>query len=627
MSAIELPVITHAQALASDASVMINIWTKNGIPPSWLKRNFLGWSYAWIDDQGKRNPLRSWVRFEGQENGKWQDQPQDKGPIQGSAWFHFDPRNQATAYQIAPVFGDWNNPQVDLSLAIVTNKVSVESDCGGGIRFASNFGIPATQWVYTRVAQGADGKPSKGDLRKKVGTPGDPTRIRMAGNILKDLKTFLGRWASYRFGVYEFTDEEIVDITISKGKKVSGVLSEAGKDDAENAPTRKKFHGTIKQCIDRFVPTGHIAHNKFFIGYDKNGVAQEIWTGSTNLTPTGIAGQSNNGLTLTNKDVAKLYDQYLDALIEDSQKNDSKQGPKLRAFCHRPYTFTLSDGTQLVIFFSPNTKSQDRNGKSPIDLAFVQDLLKDVEQSAFFGCFLPGTPSIIDFILAALAKNPNLVVRGVVSNPHAMPANAVQLYHRFGEVPPIVLASAFSGDFGDFHKELLSLGFAITHFKVAVFDMLGKRPVVITGSHNFGVKASTVNDENLNIFIGNRAYAIKMGVYILSVYRHYRERWIMSQLKTPFSGFLTKDSSWVDSADWTPGTAKCREKALFAGALDVLDDPAYTVKLGSNNGDNAPPKKPPTKKPPKKPKKPTKKPPKKPKKSAVARVESRRRRT
>jgi hypothetical protein len=81
-------VVTHFQALASDNLVMLNIWTKNGIPDSWLKRNFLGWSFAWLDEKGQRNPLRSWIPFEGQTNADWQPASHDVRPVQGSSWFH-----------------------------------------------------------------------------------------------------------------------------------------------------------------------------------------------------------------------------------------------------------------------------------------------------------------------------------------------------------------------------------------------------------------------------------------------------------------------------------------------------------------------------------------------------------
>jgi hypothetical protein len=174
-------------------------------------------------------------------------------------------------------------------------------------------------------------------------------------------------------------------------------------------------------------------------------------------------------------------------------------------------------------------------------------------------------------------------VRGVVSSPASMP-DATQLFHRNGDEPVVVPATAYQKDFGDFERELLSLGFAIIHLKKFVINMFGKNPIVGGGSHNGGQRASTFNDENMEIWIGNRPLALKVGVYILSLYRHYRERYLMSKQASAFSGFLKTNNSWIDAQEWTPGTAKCREKALFAGAVTEFDDSAYAVKGESTEG-------------------------------------------
>ena len=206
------------------------------------------------------------------------------------------------------------------------------------------------------------------------------------------------------------------------------------------------------------------------------------------------------------------------------------------------------------------------------------------DESIFFAFFMPGHPSLIDIFMDKAKENQNLVVRGVVSSPASMP-DATQLFHRNGDEPVVVPATAYQKDFGDFERELLSLGFAIIHLKKFVINMFGKNPIVGGGSHNGGQRASTFNDENMEIWIGNRPLALKVGVYILSLYRHYRERYLMSKQASAFSGFLKTDSSWIDAQEWTPGTAKCREKALFAGAVAEFDDPAFAVKGESTEGD------------------------------------------
>ncbi|TIT83032.1 MAG: hypothetical protein E5W56_03680, partial [Mesorhizobium sp.] len=60
---------------------------------------------------------------------------------------------------------------------------------------------------------------------------------------------------------------------------------------------------------------------------------------------------------------------------------------------------------------------------------------------------------------------------------------------------------------------------------IIVIDPLdAKACTVITGSHNFGYKASYQNDENLLIIRGNQPLAIAYAVHVLDVYDHYLMR-------------------------------------------------------------------------------------------------------
>lgn len=596
--------VTHFQALSSDNLVMLNIWTKNGIPESWLKRNFLGWSFAWLDEQGNRNPLRSWVPFEGQRNTDWKPASQDVRPVQGSSWFHYDPQPKAQ-YQVSPVFGTAENPQVDLSEAVVSNSVDVNGNCGSYLNIASNRGsLLTTQWAARTAPKDSKGGPSQAWIRQAVGEPNNPIRVRMAGNILPTIQAFFQRahdiGGKLVGGIYEFTDKEVrawaIDLAKSKGgglgdftkpelERLAVVLSGAGDNDAENAETRKMLHEVSDEIWDRFVKKGHIGHNKFWILLDKKSKPIAVLTGCTNFTPTGLCGQSNFVWVIDDARVASRFLEYWEQLRTDTEKSNSEQGPDLRAFCHQKFEFEFEDGTKLVLFFSPNTLNEARGAELPIDLAYVRDeLLPLADESILFAFFMPGHPSLIDLFMDKAKENQNLVVRGVVSSPASMP-DATQLFHRNGDEPVVVPATAFQKDFGDFERELLSLGFAIIHLKKFVINMFGKSPIVGGGSHNGGQRASTFNDENMEIWIGNRPLALKVGVYILSLYRHYRERYLMSKQASAFSGFLKKDNSWIDAQEWTPGTAKCREKALFAGAISEFDDPAYAVKGESQPGD------------------------------------------
>ena len=60
------------------------------------------------------------------------------------------------------------------------------------------------------------------------------------------------------------------------------------------------------------------------------------------------------------------------------------------------------------------------------------------------------------------------------------------------------------------------------HSKVIVLDPFGENPVVMTGSHNLGFKASSANDDNLIIVQGNGPLAAAYAINIIAIVDTYR---------------------------------------------------------------------------------------------------------
>jgi phosphatidylserine/phosphatidylglycerophosphate/cardiolipin synthase-like enzyme len=83
----------------------------------------------------------------------------------------------------------------------------------------------------------------------------------------------------------------------------------------------------------------------------------------------------------------------------------------------------------------------------------------------------------------------------------------------------------------------------MVHSKVIVVDPIGPEPVVITGSHNLGPKASSGNDENLVIIKNNSDLARAYAVNIMSIYNQYRWRFwqLTSQGARHYSGIMDDD--------------------------------------------------------------------------------------
>src|SRR6185436_15084598 len=91
----------------------------------------------------------------------------------------------------------------------------------------------------------------------------------------------------------------------------------------------------------------------------------------------------------------------------------------------------------------------------------------------------------------------------------------------------VVLPSGIDEDFQFWMQEVGKQNVTI-HSKAIVIDPFGKKPILLTGSHNMGEKASRANDDNLNIIEGNPALVQAYTIHMLAVYHHYRWRFYRS---------------------------------------------------------------------------------------------------
>jgi phosphatidylserine/phosphatidylglycerophosphate/cardiolipin synthase-like enzyme len=78
-------------------------------------------------------------------------------------------------------------------------------------------------------------------------------------------------------------------------------------------------------------------------------------------------------------------------------------------------------------------------------------------------------------------------------------------------------------------SETGGLGMVRVHSKVIVVDPFGKHPVVMTGSHNLGPKASAQNDDNLVIIENDPVTAAQYAVNIITIYNQYRWRFMQQE--------------------------------------------------------------------------------------------------
>lgn len=533
---------------------------------------------------GSVHILPAWVGFEGQENKDWQEKDTSIWPIQKYNWKDLTAqRDQTYKYRIIPMTGtpDSLKRTGDAKFILETNEVSI-SEGKGKIKAFFNRGILSTQALSHKLKPGAGANPSLTDLKKQINEPGNKIRLDLTGELKDAVLTLINKamteGGKCYCALYELTDEELIQNLIRAKDQVELILTNAdgsekdkttGKtikvQDMTNADTRTRLRNEQMIVYDRFVPTGHIGHNKFVVYENKNGVKQFVLSGSTNWTATGLCAQSNNAIIIESEETAGYYYDFWLRLKDDTLNNKSKQGAEMRTEDAKPYSANIETAV-AEYWFSPNTKSKskpkiDKNvdinddPRTPPDLKEVFELMDSAKKSILFLVFQPGFPSIIDKALEIQRKNKSIFIRGAATDVKAVADYNTELYHGDSSQPDlydVVAASNIKDDFAYWEKELLSAGHAIIHDKIVVIDGFTDHCVVLTGSHNLGYKASYENDENLLIIKGNKELANAYGAHVMDVYEHYRWRYTLLNKGKDANGNLNAyrglkpNDSWQD---------------------------------------------------------------------------------
>jgi hypothetical protein len=85
----------------------------------------------------------------------------------------------------------------------------------------------------------------------------------------------------------------------------------------------------------------------------------------------------------------------------------------------------------------------------------------------------------------------------------------------------VLVPHNIKSQFHGWEQELLGASMVNIHSKVIVIDPFGENPVVMTGSHNLGFKASSANDDNLVVIEGNAPLAAAYAINIIAIYQTY----------------------------------------------------------------------------------------------------------
>lgn len=507
----------------------------NGQPPEYL-HGFVGFS-----DQDKLDPLNPW-----------------KFPLQRYMWWDYLVKvGDEVQYAIVPVVGqDKDHLSLDTSLASdLTEKMTITGQSTPHIFSYFNKGIVAAQWVSRALAA----EPRNAKITNLITKIGDPLRNALSGLLLPQVLNLLA--AAKESGgkiyvlLYELNDPELIDALVAFGQNCNLILGNGAfkpPDNDENKAVRAQLKTKIR-IYDRIVTTPHFAHNKVVIVCDSASKPLRVLTGSLNWTSTGLCTQANNGIIISDPSVAQ---DYLDAWNRIHAAGNGFP-PNLIAANSTARTFQV-DGCSLTPWHAPTSQAQD--------LDYARKLINAAKEGLLFLFFNPGTFQPVDApekwtLLQNILNrhnqtnnayyDPSLYIKGVVNqdipflttdtppknqkikkvpvasmDPTAA-AHPVALYSNGIEPPDrlshdVLIPANIKQQFGNFEKELLRAGIVDIHSKVIVLDPFGAKPVVMTGSHNLGYKASSENDDNLIIVEGNAPLAAAYAINIIAIFQTYR---------------------------------------------------------------------------------------------------------
>ena len=477
------------------------------------------------DDGFAIETVSSWVGFaNGPEVPAGTRKPTTEWPIQKYLWSDFlvNPGDQV-AYRVTPMLGAAGRLREDEANASAwTEVVEIGAETAGRISCYFNRGIVASQWL-ARVLPDVD--PSQ-ELEKIIATPGDKVRDFLSGPIRQKLIALLDEARANDGHVFaalfELDDPELIPLLQALGRRAHIVLGNGSvkhKGDDENADARADLG--MCDVRNRMTAPRALAHNKFLVICDSHQSPQAVWTGSTNWTKTGLCTQANNAVLVQNAALAQDYLDQWKTLAEDGDASP----PSLFESNGAPRTVRGLEGTTL--WFTP------LHGQS--DLEQAGELIRGAQDGILFLMFNPGPRGTLFNDIVDIASpsgqhyDPDLYIQGVLNQNPGTAKNPVTLFNRGQRLDAnedVVLPAAIPGPFAFWHKELLKLprSHAMVHSKVVVIDPYGRRPVVMTGSHNMGPKASGVNDENLLIIEGDGALASQYAGQIMQIYSQYRWR-------------------------------------------------------------------------------------------------------
>ena len=240
-----------------------------------------------------------------------------------------------------------------------------------------------------------------------------------------------------------------------------------------------------------------ITHNKFMVLLDRERPI-EVWTGSTNFTPSGFLGQSNVGHWLRNAEVAQRYNHYWELLAKNPGTRSFKRDIMLS------FPDPVSPSTPFRCVFSPRRRGMmdwyaDRFGEAKRSIMFTSAFGVAPQIAAKFA----EDRDHLRFILME-RRDRNLEEQAMVESDRD---TRVALGERLNsEAIRLKLGGHALDEWFREEEHFRKRGHIFyVHTKYMLIDPLSSNPQIFNGSANFSDNSVENNDENMLLISGQPA--------------------------------------------------------------------------------------------------------------------------
>jgi phosphatidylserine/phosphatidylglycerophosphate/cardiolipin synthase-like enzyme len=459
--------------------------------------------------------------------GPGQRQPSNVWPFQRYNWTdHEVSFGDKARYRVVPMVGTPTSLTAKEEWASEWLDVDASQPASGRMSCFFNRPMAASPWM-ARVAEEKGIKTSTALVATMTDTTSEFLRDFCGGTLIVALRNLFDFADSHPdihlyAALFELEDHEVVDRFCRLGARAHIVLSNGSAKPSEpdaSAEARKAIHAAGCEVVDRMTSDpnggGDLGHNKFIV-IAKGTQPLRVWTGSTNLTPTGLFTQINNAILIDSAELAAQYLTQWNRLA--AAKSDVPS--TLKKTNAAPDKGT-TDPAAIQPWFTPTVKQND--------LARMRELIAGAKEGILFLSFMPGATGPVVDVLEERVNG--LYVRGVLNQFVGGPQGKLVATLTGGSKADPMDLDAFTPtgikeQFAFWAREFMRGGkiSVLMHSKVMCIDPFGDNPVVITGSHNFSSPASESNDENFIIIENDKAVAQAYATHIISVYDHYRWR-------------------------------------------------------------------------------------------------------